>query len=79
MNPMWPIENCPVKPLIRLSETARMMLIPAIFQIDLVKRYAKPEEAFVAHYQIQGVEHGENNQRNQDSFYEGKHADANSV
>ena len=32
MKPMCPIENCPVKPLIRLRETARMMLMPAIFQ-----------------------------------------------
>ncbi len=29
MKPAWPMENCPVKPLIRFRLTARMMLIPA--------------------------------------------------
>jgi hypothetical protein len=29
MNPACPMENCPVKPLIRFRLTARMMLIPA--------------------------------------------------
>src|SRR5262245_45049434 len=28
MKPACPIENCPVKPLMRLSDTARTMLIP---------------------------------------------------
>src|SRR5262245_59676876 len=28
MKPAWPIENWPVKPLIRLSDTARMTLTP---------------------------------------------------
>ncbi len=27
MKPAWPMENCPVKPLIRLSETAKMTLM----------------------------------------------------
>jgi hypothetical protein len=28
MNPAWPIENCPVNPLIRLSETASVIAMP---------------------------------------------------
>src|SRR5262245_45348879 len=28
MKPAWPIENCPVKPLMRLSDTASTMLMP---------------------------------------------------
>ncbi len=33
MKPAWPIENCPVNPFTRLSDTASTMLMPTSMRI----------------------------------------------
>lgn len=35
MKPAWPMENCPVKPLIKLSDTASVMAIPESMRMRL--------------------------------------------